>query len=151
MTRILQENLNTTRLDLKASQLQLKNKRILSPFIMKEVNRSCLLDPWSLLQLPVVPVIAIQLSCLLQAGLLAKKAVEACLHVKPYIRTSLSPGGGMVTHYLGSSGVLPYLSKLGFEIVGYGCSTCVGNTAPLSEAVLNAVKQALTLLARTFT
>lgn len=47
------------------------------------------------------------------AGLLAKKAVEAGLHVKPYIRTSLSPGSGMVTHYLSSSGVLPYLSKLG--------------------------------------
>ncbi|OBS80357.1 hypothetical protein A6R68_21438, partial [Neotoma lepida] len=80
-------------------------------------------------------------SVMLAAGLLAKKAVETGLRVKPYIRTSLSPGSGMVTHYLSSSGVLPYLSKLGFEIVGYGCSTCVGNTAPLSEAVLNAVKQ----------
>ncbi|XP_045141629.1 iron-responsive element-binding protein 2 [Echinops telfairi] len=80
-------------------------------------------------------------SVMLAAGLLAKKAVEAGLRVKPYIRTSLSPGSGMVTHYLSSSGVLPYLSKLGFEVVGYGCSTCVGNTAPLSEAVLNAVKQ----------
>uniref|UniRef100_A0A8C0L646 Iron-responsive element-binding protein 2 n=1 Tax=Canis lupus dingo TaxID=286419 RepID=A0A8C0L646_CANLU len=80
-------------------------------------------------------------SVMLAAGLLAKKAVDAGLHVKPYIRTSLSPGSGMVTHYLSSSGVLPYLSKLGFEIVGYGCSTCVGNTAPLPEAVLNAVKQ----------
>ncbi|XP_012867402.1 PREDICTED: iron-responsive element-binding protein 2 [Dipodomys ordii] len=80
-------------------------------------------------------------SVMLAAGLLAKKAVEAGLRVKPYIRTSVSPGSGMVTHYLSSSGVLPYLSKLGFEIVGYGCSTCVGNTAPLSEAVLNAVKQ----------
>lgn len=48
-----------------------------------------------------------------RAGLLAKKAVEAGLRVKPYIRTSLSPGGGMVTHYLSSSGVLPYLSRLG--------------------------------------
>ncbi|XP_039714271.1 iron-responsive element-binding protein 2 [Pteropus medius] len=80
-------------------------------------------------------------SVMLAAGLLAKKAVEAGLRVKPYIRTSLSPGSGMVTHYLSSSGVLPYLSRLGFEIVGYGCSTCVGNTAPLSEAVLNAIKQ----------
>ncbi|XP_045863366.1 iron-responsive element-binding protein 2 [Meles meles] len=80
-------------------------------------------------------------SVMLAAGLLAKKAVAAGLQVKPYIRTSLSPGSGMVTHYLSSSGVLPYLSKLGFEIVGYGCSTCVGNTAPLSEAVLSAVKQ----------
>lgn len=80
-------------------------------------------------------------SVMLAAGLLAKKAVEAGLHVKPYIRTSLSPGSGMVTHYLSASGVLPYLSELGFEIVGYGCSTCVGNTAPLSDVVLNAVKQ----------
>ncbi|KAM4765818.1 iron-responsive element-binding protein 2 isoform 2-T2 [Cyanocitta cristata] len=80
-------------------------------------------------------------SVMLAAGLLAKKAVEAGLVVKPYIRTSLSPGSGMVTHYLSSSGVLPYLSKLGFEIVGYGCSTCVGNTAPLPEAIRSAIKQ----------
>ncbi|NWH34365.1 IREB2 protein, partial [Chloropsis hardwickii] len=80
-------------------------------------------------------------SVMLAAGLLAKKAVEAGLMVKPYIRTSLSPGGGMVTHYLSSSGVLPYFSKLGFEVVGYGCSTCVGNTAPLPEAIRNAIKQ----------
>ncbi|KYO21327.1 iron-responsive element-binding protein 2 [Alligator mississippiensis] len=80
-------------------------------------------------------------SVMLAAGLLAKKAVEARLMVKPYIRTSLSPGSGMVTHYLSSSGVLPYLSKLGFEVVGYGCSTCVGNMAPLPEAIRNAIKQ----------
>ncbi|XP_061856657.1 iron-responsive element-binding protein 2 isoform X2 [Colius striatus] len=80
-------------------------------------------------------------SVMLAAGLLAKKAVEAGLVVKPYIRTSLSPGSGMVTHYLSSSGVLPYLNKLGFEVVGYGCSTCVGNTAPLPEAIRNAIKQ----------
>uniref|UniRef100_A0A8C0ZKI1 aconitate hydratase n=1 Tax=Cyanistes caeruleus TaxID=156563 RepID=A0A8C0ZKI1_CYACU len=80
-------------------------------------------------------------SVMLAAGLLAKKAVEAGLMVKPYIRTSLSPGSGMVTHYLSSSGVLPYLSKLGFEVVGYGCSTCVGNMAPLPEAIRNAIKQ----------
>ncbi|NXR18525.1 IREB2 protein, partial [Cinclus mexicanus] len=80
-------------------------------------------------------------SVMLAAGLLAKKAVEAGLVVKPYIRTSLSPGSGMVTHYLSSSGVLPYLSKLGFEVVGYGCSTCVGNTSPLPEAIRNAIKQ----------
>ncbi|XP_015421668.1 PREDICTED: iron-responsive element-binding protein 2 [Myotis davidii] len=80
-------------------------------------------------------------SVMLAAGLLAKKAVEAGLRVQPYIRTSLAPGSGMVTHYLSSSGVLPYLRTLGFEVVGYGCSTCVGNTGPLSEAVLSAVKQ----------
>ncbi|XP_033015412.1 iron-responsive element-binding protein 2 [Lacerta agilis] len=80
-------------------------------------------------------------SVMLGAGLLAKKAIEAGLTVKPYIRTSLSPGSGMVTHYLTSSGVLPYLNKLGFEVVGYGCSTCVGNTAPLPETIQNAIVQ----------
>ncbi|KAL7980380.1 hypothetical protein Chor_014709, partial [Crotalus horridus] len=76
-----------------------------------------------------------------KVGLLAKRATEAGLAVKPYIRTSLSPGSGMVTHYLSSSGVLPYLNKLGFEVIGYGCSTCVGNTAPLPEAIQNAIVQ----------
>uniref|UniRef100_A0A672RFD1 aconitate hydratase n=1 Tax=Sinocyclocheilus grahami TaxID=75366 RepID=A0A672RFD1_SINGR len=80
-------------------------------------------------------------SVMLAAGLLAKKAVEAGLMVKPYIRTSLVPGGGTVTHYLNTSGVLPYLRKLGFEVVGYGCATCVGNTAPLPESVVDAIKQ----------
>uniref|UniRef100_A0A8D3BNY0 aconitate hydratase n=1 Tax=Scophthalmus maximus TaxID=52904 RepID=A0A8D3BNY0_SCOMX len=80
-------------------------------------------------------------SVMLTAGLLAKKAVEAGLVVKPYIRTSLAPGSGMVTHYLSTSGVLPYLSQLGFEVIGYGCATCVGNTAPLPEAVVDAIKQ----------
>uniref|UniRef100_A0A3Q1FBZ9 aconitate hydratase n=1 Tax=Acanthochromis polyacanthus TaxID=80966 RepID=A0A3Q1FBZ9_9TELE len=80
-------------------------------------------------------------SVMLTAGLLAKKAVEAGLVVKPYIRTSLAPGSGMVTHYLNTSGVLPYLSQLGFEVIGYGCATCVGNTAPLPEAVVDAIKQ----------
>uniref|UniRef100_A0A8C1K0K8 Iron-responsive element-binding protein 2 n=1 Tax=Cyprinus carpio TaxID=7962 RepID=A0A8C1K0K8_CYPCA len=80
-------------------------------------------------------------SVMLAAGLLAKKAVEAGLTVKPYIRTSLVPGSGTVTHYLNTTGVLPYLRKLGFEVVGYGCATCVGNTAPLPESVVDAIKQ----------
>uniref|UniRef100_A0A8C7Z5I3 Iron-responsive element-binding protein 2 n=1 Tax=Oryzias sinensis TaxID=183150 RepID=A0A8C7Z5I3_9TELE len=80
-------------------------------------------------------------SVMLTAGLLAKKAVEAGLTVKPYIRTSLAPGSGMVTHYLNSSGVLPYFSQLGFQVIGYGCATCVGNTAPLPDAVVDAIKQ----------
>ncbi|PWA24529.1 hypothetical protein CCH79_00011756, partial [Gambusia affinis] len=74
-------------------------------------------------------------------GLMAKKAVEAGLVVKPYIRTSLAPGSGMVTHYLNASGVLPYFNQLGFEVIGYGCATCVGNTAPLPEAVVDAIKK----------
>uniref|UniRef100_A0A8C2XJC8 Iron responsive element binding protein 2 n=1 Tax=Cyclopterus lumpus TaxID=8103 RepID=A0A8C2XJC8_CYCLU len=69
------------------------------------------------------------------------RAVEAGLVVKPYIRTSLAPGSGMVTHYLNTSGVLPYFSQLGFEVSGYGCATCVGNTAPLPDAVVDAIKQ----------
>ncbi|XP_062277410.1 iron-responsive element-binding protein 2 [Scomber scombrus] len=81
-------------------------------------------------------------SVMLTAGLLAKKAVEAGLIVKPYIRTSLAPGSGMVTHYLNTSGVLPYFNQLGFEVIGYGCATCVGNTAaPLPETVVDAIKQ----------
>uniref|UniRef100_A0A8C6UIN8 aconitate hydratase n=1 Tax=Neogobius melanostomus TaxID=47308 RepID=A0A8C6UIN8_9GOBI len=80
-------------------------------------------------------------SVMLTAGLLAKKAVEAGLVVKPYIRTSLAPGSGMVTHYLSTSGVLPYFNQLGFEVIGYGCATCVGNTAPLPEAAVDAIKQ----------
>ncbi|KAM9376461.1 iron-responsive element-binding protein 2 isoform 2-T2 [Pholidichthys leucotaenia] len=80
-------------------------------------------------------------SVMLTAGLLAKKAIEAGLVVKPYIQTSLAPGSGMVTHYLNTSGVLPYFSQLGFQVIGYGCATCVGNKAPLPEAVVDAVKQ----------
>ncbi|KAF7650835.1 hypothetical protein LDENG_00119800 [Lucifuga dentata] len=80
-------------------------------------------------------------SVMLTAGLLAKKAVEAGLVVKPYIQTSLAPGSGMVTHYLNTGGVLPYFSQLGFEVIGYGCATCVGNTAPLPETVVDAIKQ----------
>uniref|UniRef100_A0A3Q3JPZ3 Iron-responsive element-binding protein 2 n=1 Tax=Monopterus albus TaxID=43700 RepID=A0A3Q3JPZ3_MONAL len=66
-------------------------------------------------------------SVMLTAGLLAKKAAEAGLVVKPYIRTSLSPGSGMVTHYLNTSGVLPFFSQLGFEVIGYGCATLQSN------------------------
>ncbi|KAG7270349.1 hypothetical protein CRUP_034459 [Coryphaenoides rupestris] len=80
-------------------------------------------------------------SVMLAAGLLAKKAVEAGLGVKPYIKTSLAPGAGMVTQYLNTSGVLPYLNQLGFEVIGYGCATCVGNTTPLPEGVVDAIKQ----------
>uniref|UniRef100_A0A4W3J2B0 aconitate hydratase n=1 Tax=Callorhinchus milii TaxID=7868 RepID=A0A4W3J2B0_CALMI len=70
-------------------------------------------------------------SVMLGAGLLAKKAVEAGLNVKHYIKTSLSPGSGVVTYYLKESGVMPYLSKLGFDVVGYGCMTCIGNNRRL--------------------
>ncbi|XP_063082882.1 cytoplasmic aconitate hydratase isoform X2 [Cavia porcellus] len=80
-------------------------------------------------------------SVMLGAGLLAKKAVEAGLSVKPYIKTSLSPGSGVVTYYLRESGVMPYLSQLGFDVVGYGCMTCIGNSGPLPEPVVEAITQ----------
>uniref|UniRef100_A0A8C7CPR7 Cytoplasmic aconitate hydratase n=1 Tax=Oncorhynchus kisutch TaxID=8019 RepID=A0A8C7CPR7_ONCKI len=80
-------------------------------------------------------------SVMLGAGLLAKKAIEAGLSMKPYIKTSLSPGSGVVTYYLKESGVMDYLFQLGFEVVGYGCMTCIGNSGPLPEPVVEAITQ----------
>ena len=77
-------------------------------------------------------------SVLLAAGLLAKKAVEAGLKVKPHIKTSLAPGSRIVTEYLTETGLLPYLEKLGFALAGYGCTTCIGNAGDLTPE-LNAV------------
>ncbi|XP_015253525.1 PREDICTED: cytoplasmic aconitate hydratase [Cyprinodon variegatus] len=78
-------------------------------------------------------------SVMLGAGLLAKKAVSRGLSVKPYIKTSLSPGSGVVTYYLKESGVMDYLFQLGFEVVGYGCMTCIGNSGPLPDSVVEAI------------
>jgi aconitate hydratase len=75
------------------------------------------------------------------AGLLAKKAVEHGLKVKPYVKTSLAPGSRVVTEYLRNSGLMPYLEALGFHIVGYGCTTCIGNSGPISPMVAKAVKE----------
>uniref|UniRef100_A0A6Q2WXT7 Cytoplasmic aconitate hydratase n=1 Tax=Esox lucius TaxID=8010 RepID=A0A6Q2WXT7_ESOLU len=80
-------------------------------------------------------------SVMLGAGLLAKKAIQAGLSVKPYIKTSLSPGSGVVTYYLKASGVMDYLFQLGFEVVGYGCMTCIGNSGPLPDPVVEAITQ----------
>ncbi|PIO29619.1 hypothetical protein AB205_0176370 [Aquarana catesbeiana] len=80
-------------------------------------------------------------SVMLTAGLLAKKAVEAGLKVKPYINTSMSPGSGTVTHYLTASGVLNFLTQLGFDITGYGCSRCVGSSSPIPEEIVTAIKE----------
>jgi aconitase A len=77
----------------------------------------------------------------IKTGLLAKKAVEAGLSVLPYMKTSLSPGSGVVTYYLKESGVIPYLTALGFDIVGYGCMTCIGNSGPLPETVVEAIEK----------
>ena len=74
------------------------------------------------------------------AGLLAKKAIDAGLSVKPWVKTSLAPGSQVVTEYLKRSGLLEPLEKLGFSIVGYGCTTCIGNSGPLPEEVANGIK-----------
>src|SRR5881296_786317 len=79
-------------------------------------------------------------SLMLGAGLLAKKAVERGLHVKPWVKTSLAPGSKVVTDYLQAAGLTPYLEKLNFHLVGYGCTTCIGNSGPLPEAIGSAIK-----------
>jgi aconitate hydratase len=76
---------------------------------------------------------------LLAAGLLAKKAVEAGLGVAPHIKTSLAPGSRIVTEYLTQTGLLPYLEKLGFSLVGYGCTTCIGNSGDLTPELNEAI------------
>ena len=75
------------------------------------------------------------------AGLLAKKAVERGLRVSPAVKTSLAPGSRVVTEYLDKAGLTPYLEQLGFYTVGYGCTTCIGNSGPLPEPVANAVQE----------
>ncbi|WP_335868956.1 aconitate hydratase AcnA [Bacillus sp. 2205SS5-2] len=76
---------------------------------------------------------------MLGAGLVAKKAVELGMEVPKYVKTSLAPGSKVVTSYLEDSGLLPYLNGLGFNIVGYGCTTCIGNSGPLSEEIDKAI------------
>ncbi|HET9343256.1 MAG TPA: aconitate hydratase AcnA [Candidatus Eremiobacteraceae bacterium] len=78
-------------------------------------------------------------SVLVCAGLLAKKAVEAGLSSKPWVKTSIAPGSKVVTDYLAKAGLTPYLEKLGFYLVGYGCTTCIGNSGPLPEPIAEAV------------
>ena len=80
-------------------------------------------------------------SVMLGAGLVAKKAVEKGLKVKPYVKTSLAPGSRVVTEYLSRAGLLPYMEELGFNLVGYGCTTCIGNSGPLPAAVDVAIKE----------
>lgn len=76
---------------------------------------------------------------MIAAGLLAKKAVEKGLFSKPWVKTSLAPGSKVVTEYLKTAGLMPYLEKLGFNLVGYGCTTCIGNSGPLSPEISNAI------------
>ncbi len=79
-------------------------------------------------------------SVMLGAGLLAKKAVERGLKTRPWVKTSLAPGSRVVTEYLKGAGVLPYLEQLRFGVVGYGCTTCIGNSGPLAEPIAKAIE-----------
>ncbi len=78
---------------------------------------------------------------LVAAGLVAKKAHEKGLNVKPWVKTSLAPGSQVVTEYLTQAGLLPHLQALGFHVVGYGCTTCIGNSGPLEDEISAAIKK----------
>lgn len=80
-------------------------------------------------------------SVLMAAGLLAKKAAQRGLMPKPWVKASLAPGSKVVSDYLAHAGLTPYLDKLGFNLVGYGCTTCIGNSGPLPEPIETAIKQ----------
>jgi aconitate hydratase len=80
-------------------------------------------------------------SVMIGAGLLAKKAVERGLQPKPWVKTSLAPGSKVVTDYLQETGLLKYLDALKFNLVGYGCTTCIGNSGPLPEPIANGIKE----------
>ncbi|ATA22220.1 aconitate hydratase [Gibbsiella quercinecans] len=79
-------------------------------------------------------------SVMMAAGLLAKKAVEKGLRTQPWVKTSLAPGSKVVTDYFASAGLTPYLEELGFNLVGYGCTTCIGNSGPLPAPIEQAIK-----------
>ena len=90
-------------------------------------------------------------SVMLAAGLLAKKAVERGLTVNSTVKSSLAPGSRVVTDYLNKTGLTPYLDQLGFQTVGYGCTTCIGNSGPLHPAIEDAVvKNDLVAASRAF-
>jgi aconitate hydratase len=80
-------------------------------------------------------------SVMIGAGLLAKKAVERGLMTRPWVKSSLAPGSRVVTEYLKASGLLPYLEKLRFGVVGYGCTTCIGNSGPLPDPIQQAIDE----------
>ena len=75
------------------------------------------------------------------AGILAKKAAEKGLTSKPWVKTSMAPGSRVVTHYLNGAGLTGYLNRLGFQVVGYGCTTCIGNSGPLPEPIAGAIDE----------
>jgi len=79
-------------------------------------------------------------SVMIAAGLVAKRAVEMGLRVPPYVKTSLAPGSRVVTRYLQGAGLMPYLEALGFHLVGYGCTTCIGNSGPINPNIVKAIE-----------
>ena len=81
-------------------------------------------------------------SVMMAAGLVAKKAVEKGLKSQPWVKTSLAPGSKVVTDYYKAAGLTPYLDQLGFDLVGYGCTTCIGNSGPLPDPIEKAITQA---------
>jgi aconitate hydratase len=81
-------------------------------------------------------------SVMIAAGLLAKRAIEAGLESRPWVKTSLAPGSRVVTDYLDRAGLTPYLEKLGFNLVGFGCTTCIGNSGPLPDEVAARIDEA---------
>ena len=76
---------------------------------------------------------------MLAAGIVAKKAVERGMKVPPYVKTSLAPGSRVVTDYLEKTGLQKYLDEIGFDLVGYGCTTCIGNSGPLDPSIEEAI------------
>ncbi|HEY3486463.1 MAG TPA: aconitate hydratase AcnA, partial [Gammaproteobacteria bacterium] len=86
-------------------------------------------------------------SVIMAAGLLAKNAVAKGVQVKPWVKTSLAPGSLVVTEYLKKAGLLPYLEQLGFNVVGYGCTTCIGNSGPLPDEIAGAIQKNKLLVA----
>src|SRR4029453_8359122 len=80
-------------------------------------------------------------SVMIGAGLLAEKAVEKGLTRRPWVKSSLAPGSKVVTEYLNAAGLTPYLDQLGFNLVGYGCTTCIGNSGPLPDEISAAVRE----------
>jgi aconitate hydratase len=80
-------------------------------------------------------------SVMIAAGLLAKKAIERGLRTQPWVKTSLAPGSKVVTDYLADAGLTPYLEQLGFNLVGYGCTTCIGNSGPLPAEISQAIEE----------
>ena len=85
-------------------------------------------------------------SVMVAAGLLAKKSVELGLTKKPWVKTSLAPGSKVVSDYLALAGLIEPLEKLGFHIVGYGCTTCIGNSGPLDAKIQNSIQKKNLLL-----